>query len=327
MLDPATLSLLTAPRILALRIPRSGRDACLTSREDSIEGVEGSAATLRRAACARAASSRAGDDDGSSDDLDLEDLLDNPEAVCATLRVQTLPVAASIGGKVWDASLLMSTWIFDRALSAEHFPPPVDLGGRAPRLLELGSGLGLTGLAAALAFPFTSVTCSDYDPAVLDNLHATVRLNSSGPEKGPLRLDVTRVDFRDFAEGAPTSSNAHYASLLHQFDLLFAADVVYEQSHCALAQVCLALLKPAQPRGHGGGDVAQWQPRAIFMLPDSRPRLREFVDELAAAGLRCHIERVEPSQEMVRRLRCSHEGWGAGDATFSLYFVERAHPQ
>lgn len=319
-MDPATLSLLTARRTLNLRIPRSTSAARLSSHEDDIDGIEATAEALRRSVCARAAAARAGEEHSSSDELeDLDDALEDESDVCATLRVQTLPVAASIGGKVWDASLLFSTWICAREEhSARHFPP-AQIEGRAPRLLELGSGLGLAGLAAAFAFPTARVTCSDYDPAVLDNLHATIRLNTAGlsaqsalPLDDTTRVDVARVDFRDFTAAGPTGEHPEYARLLHQFDLLFAADVVYEQSHCNLARVCLAMLRPppcetaAGDRGGGSGDddaaaatATDWEPRAIFMLPDSRPRLREFVNELGAAGLRCRIERVRPSPEMV----------------------------
>ena len=153
-----------------------------------------------------------------------------------------------------------------------------------------------------------------------------------------------------------------------QFDIIIASDVVYEQSHCQIAQVCLVLLAPsplAAPAvvGGGGGGAAEegaaggaaaaaaaaggggvavaggaaaaaggaaggavagvFQPCAIFLLPDSRPRLRDFVAAFADAGLSCKIETVRPSPALVRRLCRTHEGWGTGDASFSLYTVAR----
>ena len=64
-------------------------------------------------------------------------------------------------------------------------------------------------------------------------------------------------------------------------------------------------------------------PWAVFCLPDSRPRLQDFVQGLADAGLRCRVERVAPRCQMLRRLRASRDDWGAGGASFSLYFVTR----
>ena len=56
-----------------------------------------------------------------------------------------------------------------------------------------------------------------------------------------------------------------------------------------------------------------------------RPRLQEFVQGLADAGLHCRVERAAPRCRMLRRLRASRADWGA-DASFSLYFVNHADP-
>jgi len=191
-------------------------------------------------------------------------------------------------------------------------------------LLELGSGLGVAGLAAAAAFPSLHVTLSDYDPAVLHNLHENIRLNFPSLVDQEQRLDVTPVDFRDFTKAAaatqplsPELQKYEDAGLYGQVDMIIGADVVYDIGHNQLAQVCLSLL--AQPPEYG----TCWRPCAVFLLPDGRPRLRDFVNELVRAGLTCRIERILPSCPMVRRLRQAREGWGAG-ASFSLYFVTRA---
>ena len=302
--------------------------ATIATVAGSIEDVEESAALQRRNACARAAAARADHGGESSDDDDL-DLAEDDPATGTILTVRTLPVAASIGGKLWDASLLMGAWL--TSPEAKQFFPPAAAPGRSPRrLLELGAGLGVVGLACARAFPSFHTTLSDYDSAVLDNLHENIRLNAPTPElqqQAPEQqlCSVACVDFRDFA----TAGFLH--PLSGQFDMLIAADVVYEQSHCALAQVCLSMLAaPDPPAGTAAATpatpatpAATWQPSAVFMLPDSRPRLGEFVAALQSAGLDCRIERAQPSAEMVRRLRRTHEGWGAGDASFSLYVVTR----
>jgi hypothetical protein len=187
-------------------------------------------------------------------------------------------------------------------------PPPADGGGRRPRVLELGAGLGISGLAAALAHPHLHVTLSDYDDAVNANLHESIRLTAAGA-----RVDVAKVDFRDFADGA---APPQYAPLARAFDLIIGADVVYELSHANIARVVAELLADAPA---GGG----WRPRAYFMLLDGRPRLREFVAAFETVGAACRIERLRPTAELVRRLRRAHDGWAAGGATFSLYSVVR----
>jgi hypothetical protein len=137
--------------------------------------------------------------------------------------------------------------------------------------------------------------------------------------------DIATLDFRDFEPSAPRSGGEpaappalpeQYSDMLASIDLIIAADVVYEQSHCALAQVVNALLAPAPAQ-------TSWQPRAIFVLPDSRPRLRAFCDSLQEAGLECEIKACTPSPAMAKCLRRCHEGWGSGGATFSMWVVTR----
>ena len=317
-MDGATFSLLTRTRVITLHIPRSVPGCDVATAANSIEGVEQAALALRRAAAAKAAAARAAGAAESSEEEDLteDDPMTSDDA--HTLHVQTLPVASSIGGKIWDASLLMGAWL---TAAADHFPPPASPDGRRPRALELGSGLGIAGLAAAKVFPWLHVTLSDYDPAVVANLHENIRLSFPTPahtaQGCPQQLvDVATVDIRDFAASTGGAVPPQYAAL-GQFDLIFASDVVYESSHSQLAYVCRALLAPPPLNSEG------WSPHAVFLLPDSRPRLREFVDALDIAGLSCRIENLLPSSAMVRRLRQTHDDWGAGGATFSLYFVSR----
>ena len=306
-MDP--FSRLSAPRVLSLRIPYSAASATSATFATTIDAVETAAQDTRRAACARAAAARLNGGD-SSDDLGSSDGEDEGEA--AVLRVQTLPVAATIGGKVWDASLLLSAWILECSSGGgrHRFPPA------GSRVLELGAGLGIVGLALAEALPAVAVTLSDYDPALLHNLEENIRLNAA------TTCSVAHVDFRDFERQAGAAVPPKYAEAgLCGYDMLIGSDIVYDSYHGQLASVCLALLAPSPPAAAAaeGG----WRPCALFMLPDSRPRLREFVDELAAVGLECRIEAFDSECAMVHRLRRAHEGWGV-DATFSLYFVSRA---
>lgn len=291
------------PRILELRLPRrsAGTAAC-TLQLACIEDVQ-----RRRPAA---------ESDEEPDSSDEEGDTAQASARVQTIRVRLLPAAGGMGGKVWDSSPLMAAWLCE---SGEHLPPCSEGGACPPRLLELGAGLGVAGLAVAKAFGHLDMTLSDYDPVVLNNLHENLRLTmrDSADHKG--NVSITSVDFRDFTPETIRCPEAMQKydelGLYHGVDMIIGADVVYDSCHCQLAQVCLALLATAS-------GCCRWQPCAVFMLPDGRPRLREFVQQLHDAGLTCRIERVMPSCATVRRLRRSVEGWGAG-ASFSLYFVTR----
>lgn len=329
LVDHFTSSLPPPPPLLELCIPFTIAGCTIETRVDSIENVIEEATATRRAACARAASARL---DGSAATMVTEDISDTVEAAGEDellLRLQQANVAYTIGGKVWDASLLASSWL---AENAHRLPPPASDGAR-PRVLELGAGIGVMGLACAFFHPHLQMTISDYDPAVIACIEQNVvrNLRADGRDTATLP-DAANVDFRDFTPEAVaaaeegiavpvTSPLRKYANanLLHAFDCIIASDVVYDAYHGQLLpHVCRALLK----RDDSTRAPDAWQPCALLVLPDSRPKLREFVASVPAAGLACTIERLMPPRRLRQRLESAHEGWGEGWATFSLHALE-----
>ena len=267
------------------------------------------------------------------DDADASDAL--PAGVGRLdLRLKLLPL--SIGGKLWDASVLLAAWLAERG---DLLLPADCAGGRKPRVLELGCGIGVTGLAAAKLLPW-DVTISDYEPELLDCLRESCATNFEASAAGlsPAPPAVSLVDFRDFTvESLQQADEAlaerrrvagplcRYAEegLLHTFDLVFGSDIVYDSYHGQLAQVILATLRPPtacpdgaeQPTGRPA-----WTPQCVLLLPDGRPRQAEFVAAVLDAGLDCRIERILPGCDMMRTLRRVRPGWGTSH-NFSLYFI------
>jgi predicted nicotinamide N-methyase len=319
-----------------------------------VERIEQGATETRRAACDNAAAGRCGhprdahatDGSLSAIDDDWESADDSDPSLCSLSihlrQPSAAEIAGSIGGKLWDASLLMSSWLLE---NHAYFPQQRP-GRRRPRILELGAGLGLVGLVVARALKAVDVTLSDYDTAVLRNLAQNIDLNFPPGHDNPPQTAL--VDFRDFGKGelTPHSSSAEHgegverriAPLRGTFDMLVASDIVYSESHTQLATVICSLLRPdpidetacssggtpptASSPDESEAGAACWRPRALLVLPNSRPRLSSFVAGLRAAGLSCRIERVDQRCRMARRLRREHDGWGA-DASFSIYHVTR----
>ena len=98
-------------------------------------------------------------------------------------------------------------------------------GDRPLRVLEIGSGTGLVGLIAATVLASldrdATVTLSDFDDAVLKNLERNVTLNEACTQS-------TAVSIRHLDWSNPPSE-------LHEaFDLVLAADVLYEPAHADL---------------------------------------------------------------------------------------------
>ncbi|MER3523225.1 MAG: hypothetical protein C4326_03960 [Ignavibacteria bacterium] len=116
---------------------------------------------------------------------------------------------------LWHSSIELARWCLEEA----------ELGGK--RVLELGCGLGLAGIAAATAG--AEVTFSDYDADALAFAACNVAANLS-PE-AQSRIRFFQLDWRHLPSISP-------------FDLIIGADVVYERgSFSALSEALWTLLR------------------------------------------------------------------------------------
>jgi predicted nicotinamide N-methyase len=131
-------------------------------------------------------------------------------------------------------------------------------------VLELGCGLGLPSLAAARAGG--RVLATDWSPAALDLLHDNAERNGAA-------LDTAVVDW-----AAPEALLAQAP-----FDLVLAADVLYEQRNVPVladllprlgAEVLLA--DPGRPplEGFLARTGALWRRPPLYRLPVAAPRAR-----------------------------------------------------
>lgn len=144
-------------------------------------------------------------------------------------------------GVVWPSAVALA-----RHIGA--FARPSD------RVLELGCGLGLAGLAAALAVPDARVTLTDHDPVATALAARSAAANAVADRVDARTLDWTRAGA--WEEACAT--------------LVLAADVIYEPE--AAAHVATVLARTLRPGGR-------------FVLADSetrahRPVLRERLREL-----------------------------------------------
>ena len=127
-------------------------------------------------------------------------------------RVVSQPVAAGLpdiklrelylcttGGRLWHAALLLAHYLIsprvncrlltelqERGVDQGKESPSVGAGLGIPRVLEVGAGLGLVGLAVASASWGLHVTLSDCDRETVDNLRAEVALNGMALDDGEL---------------------------------------------------------------------------------------------------------------------------------------------
>ena len=183
-----------------------------------------------------------------------------PELVETTVRLGGRDVSLL---RPPDAEALLSEEAFEREeflpYWAELWPSGVvlarEVAGRplgGARVLELGCGLGLPSLAAALAG--ARVLATDWAPDAVALLHANA-------ERNRISLDVTEASW---TEPGPLVERAPW-------DLVLAADVLYERRH---AEPLLDLL-PRLVRRSGAGEVLLAEPGrrpAAALLAAARER-------------------------------------------------------
>lgn len=157
-------------------------------------------------------------------------------------------------------------WPAATALANVIAAPPPGLewphaAGARPRTLELGCGLGLVTVAAIRAG--LDVTATDYYE---DALHFTARnaLTNTGVEP-TLRM----VDWRTLPDDLGT------------YDVVLAADVLYERPHAAL--VAATVLRTLAPGGR------------MLLADQGRTALKAFLKKTTAGGLTHRTVHVAPT--------------------------------
>jgi predicted nicotinamide N-methyase len=168
--------------------------------------------------------------------VDPAELLDDPQVQRRFDVDEYMPYWADL----WPAAICLADHVLARGDTVA--------GGAA---LEIGCGLGLVSVAAALAG--CRVTATDYDPAAIAFTAVNARLNGA-------QLQAELRDWRD-------------TSFTEPFDMILAADVLYERrNHQPVAEFINRCLAP-------GGYALVSDPR--------RAAATGALDEFTARGLIC----------------------------------------
>ncbi len=228
-----------------------------------------------------------------------------PEPREATLTLRELSRRARIGAeielKVWPSSAMLAHWLYCHA-------PLV----RGRDVLELGSGVGLAGLAAARAGA-RSVFVTDINGTALRVARENARANllMAGEGEGDRPVHVAHLDW-----GAPPivegdDDGAEEARLRSRFELIIAADVVNAEG---LPELLVHVVR------------LYLEPDGLFVMICPKPRHRHMVDVLLArlkeeeAGLRVSSARTPPWLEAALDAQAADE---ARDVEHELHIVQR----
>lgn len=176
------------------------------------------------------------------------------------------------GLRTWQASLALAEW----ALKNKEF-------FIQKRILELGSGIGLTGLTISLECDPKHVYLSDCHPSVLQTLCGNIVFNTKEnpddlDEPVKIELDNTVVFNKEQKSGVnisvlnlPWEDVDHsVAEKINNIDLVLAADVVYDSDlFCSLIQALTCISNSCNVQ-----DI-------VFACTERNPdTLKEFLDQM-----------------------------------------------
>ena len=184
--------------------------------------------------------------------------------------------AAALGDAEARAPYFAALWPAGEAL-ARHVVDDGDLAGR--RVLDLGCGVGAAGLAALVRS--ARVTFLDWEPRSLEIVARSARRLGLEPEA------LVAGDWRD-------------PPPLDPFDLVLAADVLYELAHVGPVARFLA--------GHLGPGGEAW------LADPRRFEIAALPDAARAAGLDLHPSRTLPDRPQGVRVELWRLTRGAASA-------------
>lgn len=210
---------------------------------------------------------------------------ENPEyggAFALTIREPAL-TGDSLGLKTWGSSYVLARLLHEfSAGPLAHLLPP---RAYPTEILELGSGTGLLGLAAAAIWR-ASVVLTDL-PGILPNLSHNAELNRATIEPRGGRAEAAALTWG----GSEDESDPRFSDGC-RFELVLVADPLYDDDHPAL-------LSSAIDAQLGLGPDA----RVLTMVPQrddiTKGLLSAFKKEMARldASLRCIDEGTVPGED------------------------------
>ena len=183
------------------------------------------------------------------------------------------PEEDTTGLGIWCASLAMARWVSS-----------IDVRNRileGRRVLELGSGCGVPGLAAAVGGGGpASVTLTDLNPATLRNLAHNIGLNAGSV--GETDVTESPIDWGDRSTWPEEGDRP---------DVILGSDLIYQSSVVPLLmEAVTGLLRP-------GGIF-------LYVCPDTgRDGLPEFLNAMREDGFNLASQRVAPDSYRSNPLR------------------------
>ncbi|XP_061394853.1 methyltransferase-like protein 22 [Musca vetustissima] len=172
---------------------------------------------------------------------------------CGTIELQHSEATEIklVGLQVWRGALLLADYIFHRR---DEF--------KDKTIMELGAGVGLTSLAAALYVK--KVVCTDVDiGGILDLIRNNVKLNSK-------LCDTSKIDVMEYDFMKPESEySRQLLKAIDESDIVVAADVIYDDDLTnAFIKVIDAIFQREQISGRKKEIFVALEKRYVFTFSE-----------------------------------------------------------
>ncbi|KAI1119225.1 S-adenosylmethionine-dependent methyltransferase-like protein [Nemania sp. NC0429] len=219
------------------------------------------------------------------------------------LSVREPPITGdSLGHKTWGSSFLMAQLLdglrsgplahlllaASASRSRSREPPPSAV------VLELGSGTGLLGIAAAAMWQ-AEVVLSDL-PDIMPNLDYNIERNRATVERLGGKVDSGALTW-----GCEVGNDARF-SRGHQFSIILAADGIYDDDHPAL------LSSAIHEQLHEGPDA-----RAVVMVPIRDQITRRLITQFQLHMNKGSSASASPLVVLEEHVLAGQDDWGDDD--------------
>lgn len=180
----------------------------------------------------------------------------------------------TLGNQIWPSAFRLCTICSSVSVNVDNHA----IAGR--RVIELGCGPGLPGLLCA-RLGASAVLLTDFEPGVLEIARKNIRNN---PDVASV-CEVAALDW--------TGNLAEFVSSYGKFDIVLAADCVYNAEHAAaVANAIAAVLQPTP------------EAVAVIVLGDRSARygIDKFEEAIVSGGLvvQYRHEKSEQSEWIIR---------------------------
>lgn len=216
---------------------------------------------------------KATNDDGEDDDTN------NKENARRWLRIRVFPYHSDVSLKLWEAGAVLAEYLL------HHYY----LGNR--RIVELGAGVGATGLALVMAGAASHVLCTDYTPRALDNLRHNFEIHRHAA--GDESIQAARLDWNqeDWNTVDPLVQRE-----FERAQVLLAADVAYDRT------VLDPLVRTVQRFLQSNGDDSSETTHKSAIFATTRRNMETFRllrNLVTERGMQCRILDYDPDHVPV----------------------------